>query len=449
MSSHDSSPTHGFLAARDLLHALWDDHDAAVARFAWPRPEHFNWALDWFDRVAVDNTRIALRTLDGGAMTAVSYAELSECSNRVANWLRRLGVRRGQRILIMLDVQIAAWEAILAAMKLGAVVVPLSATVSATDLKDVLCCGEISCVITADRFTDAFAAAAPRTTRICVGEKVSGWHGYSDAYAERRSFLPACDTSADDPLFIYLTAGTTARPKMVCHTHASYPIGALSAMYWSGLLPGDVHLDLAPPGSTAHAWSSLFGPFNAEATVVAMNVSADTSPRPLLDALDQQRVSSLCAPPAAWSMLVQHEPGERPRALREACSIGAPLIPDVIERVRSAWGITVRDGYGQTETSVQIGATVGLPPRVGAMGKPLPGHCVVLIDPVTGAPSHQGEICIDLALRPVGLMTGYFGDAEATARTFVDGYFHTGDLARRDAEGFLTYAGRDDDLVEL
>jgi acetyl-CoA synthetase len=491
VSSHDASATTGFLAARDLLHALWDDHDAAVARFVWPRPPYFNWALDWFDRVAVDNTRTALRMIDAWGVTAVSYAELSECSNRVANRLRRLGLRRGQRVLLMLDNQVAVWETILAAMKLGAVVMPIPAAISAFDLKDVLsrpaigasgtgasvigargiggdgttageiggdgtAAGEISasdastgdagggkigsdgidCIITADRYVDAFSTAAPRTIRICVGERVAGWHCYADAYAERREFTPDGDTAADDPLFIHLTSGTTGL-KLACHTHAGYPIGTLPAMYWSGLLPGDVHLNVAEPGSARHTWSSFFGPFNAEATVVAVNASADVSPGKLREVLDQQRVSSLCAPPAVWEMLARDDSGSRPTALREACSIGAPLASDLVELVHGAWGIHVRNGYGQTETAVQIGATVGLPVRPGALGRPLPGCPVVLLDPRTGKLSQEGEICVDLAQRPINLITEYLGDRQATTGSFADGYYHTGDFARRDPEGWL------------
>jgi acetyl-CoA synthetase len=445
-SSHDSSATSGFLAARDLLHTLWDEHDAAVARFAWPAPERFNWALDWFDQVAVDNTRIALRLIDAdsdaGTTDAVSYAELSESSNRVANWLRRNGLRRGQQVLLMLDTQIAVWEIMLAAMKLGAVVIPVPTTVSPVDLINVLRRTEIACVVTADRHADLFSPLAPRTIRVCVGEKIAGWLHYANAYAERRVFVPSGDTNADDLLFVYLTSGTTARPKMVCHTHTSYPIGSLSGMYWSGLLPGDVHLDTAVPGQAVHAWSSLFGPFNAEATVVSVKHSAEGAPSTLLGVLEQQRVSSLCAAPATWEVLLQHDLGSRPKSLREACSIGAPLSFDVIEKVRAAWGVTVRDGYGQTETTPQIGMTVGLPGRPGAMGKPLPGYPVALIDPHTGEPSSEGEVCIELARRPAGLMSGYFRDAETTAGRFVDGYYHTGDLARRDSEGYLTYESR-------
>jgi acetyl-CoA synthetase len=450
MTPHRSAATDEFLAARDLLLDLREDHDAAVARFTWPKFERFNWALDYFDRVAVGNNRTAVRIVDGGPTAIqVSYAELAERSNRVANWLRRRGVRRGDRILLMLDNQIAVWEALLAAIKLGAVVIPTYTTISAADLDDRMARGQVMHIITATHLTDALATAPAHLTRICVGEPVTGWHAYADAYAEPADFRPEAQTTADELLFIYFTSGTTSRPKMVGHTHVSYPVGHLTGMYWNGLRTGDVHCNVSAPGWAKHAWSSFFGPFNAEATVLSVNLPAGASPRLLLDIVEQEKATSLCAPPTAWRTLLQHDLGSRPTALRETSSVGEPLNPAVIDQIRTAWdGVTVRDGFGQTETTAQIGNTVGLEVRPGSMGKPLPGYPVVLIDPKTGRPGDEGEICIDLGQRPAGIMIGYLGDPEKTARTFADGCYHTGDIATRDRDGYLTYVGRNDDVFK-
>lgn len=449
MTGHNPAATDEFRAARDLLLSLRGDHDAAVARFTWPRPTHFNWALDWFDRVAVGNTRAALKIVDGeSASTTVSYAELSERSNRVANWLRRHGVQRGDRILLMLDNQVAVWEALIAAMKVGAVIIPTYTTISDADLADRIARGRVTHVITVDRLTDSFAGAPDHITRICTGAPVAGWLSYTDAYLEPALFTPGHETRADDPLFVYFTSGTTSKPKMVGHTHVSYPIGHLSGMYWNGLGPGDVHLNVSAPGWAKHAWSSFFGPLNAEATVLSVNLPASAPAKVLVDILEQERVTSLCAPPTAWRTMLQHDLGQAPTTLREASSVGEPLNPEVIDQVRSAWGITVRDGFGQTETTAQIGNTTGLAVRPGSMGKPLPGYPIVLVDPTTGKPGDEGEICIDLTDRPVGVMTGYLGDAEKTAKTFANGYYHTGDIAQRDRDGYLTYVGRTDDVFK-
>lgn len=444
MSSHGLSATRGFSAARDLLRSLRDDHEAATARFAWPRPEYFNWALDWFDRIAVDNTRVALRVTNS---ISVTYAELSESSNRVANWLRRLGLRRGQRVLVMLDDQLAFCEVMLAVMKLGAVLVLVRATMTAADLSEAIGRAAPALVIAAGHATEL--AAQPRAIRVCVGEKVPGWHAYADAYLERRSFTPDHVTRTDDPLLIYATSGNKGRVRMVCHTHA-HPIGTLPGTYWSGLLPGDVHVAVTD-GPAERVWSSFFQPFNAEASVVAVQWTPDAPARKLLDVLGEERVSSLCAMPTAWASLLR-EKCRLPTSLREARSLGAPLTRDLADRSRAAWGIDIRNGYGQAETGALIGATAGLAAQPGTIGKSLPGHSIVLIDPRTAEPSAEGEvgeICVELAHRPVGLMSGCFGDAESAITPYRGGggVYRTGDLAHYDATGCLTYVGRVADAV--
>ncbi|MER5640157.1 AMP-binding protein [Kitasatospora sp. NPDC002227] len=448
MTGYHPSATAEFRAARDLLLELREDHDAAVARFRWPRLERFNWALDWFDAIAEGNSRTAVRITDGSSATELSYAALAARSNQVANWLRSLGVTPGDRLLLMLDNQLAVWEALLAAMKLGIVVIPTYTTISADDLADRMLRGQVTHVITADHLTGAFDTAPAHLTRIAVGAPVAGWHDYAEADAAPTDYTPVKDTLADDLLFIYFTSGTTSRPKMVGHTHVSYPVGHLTGMYWNGLLPGDVHCNVSAPGWAKHAWSSFFGPFNAEATVLSVNLPAGASPSLLLEIAERERATSLCAPPTAWRTLIQHDLGARPTALREASSVGEPLNPAVIEQIRTAWGLTVRDGFGQTETTAQIGNTAGLAVRPGKMGKPLPGYPIVLIDPRTGAAGEEGEICVDLSQAPVGIMTGYLGDPAKTAKTLAGGLYHTGDIATRDADGYLTYVGRDDDVFK-
>jgi acetyl-CoA synthetase len=446
MLGQNSSATKEFLAARDLLVDLRDDHEAAVAQFQWPRPTEFNWAIDWFDEIARDNRQPALLIVNGDRLATISYAELSERSCRAANWLRARGVRRGDRVLLMLDNRAATWEAILAAMKVGAVVIPTYTTASTVDLADRIERGRVAHVITSAQHTDSFAGLPASVSRICVGEPVAGWLRYDDAYAEPALYRPDAVTNADDELFLYFTSGTTSRPKLARHTHSSYPIGHLSGMYWNGLRPGDVHLNVSAPGWAKHAWSSFFGPFNAGATILAVN--AGGSAEPLLDAMVRHGATTFCAPPTVWRMLIQHDLGRWPVTLRETCSVGEPLNPEVIEQVRRSWGLTVRDGYGQTETTAQIGNTTALAVKPGSMGKPLPGYSIVLVDPATGRPASEGEICVDMSTRPIGVMTGYLNDPDKTARTFEGGYYHTGDIGYRDVDGYITYVGRTDDVFK-
>jgi acetyl-CoA synthetase len=442
-----TSATTAFRAARDLLLRHREDYAAARREFSWPRLEEFNWALDWFDVIAAEHPdRPALRIVSEDSDTSLSYAELSARSGQVATWLSGLGVRRGDRVLLMLGNVPPLWEVILAAIKLGTVIIPASTLLQPTDLADRIARGQVRHVVTDTDQAAKFTGIAGEWTRIAVGSGVpEGWWRYSDAFAAG-PFTPDGVTRAGDPLLLYFTSGTTAQPKLAAHTQVSYPVGHLSTMYWIGIQPGDVHLNLSSPGWAKHAWSNVFAPWNAQATVLVLNHKR-FSAQGLLDAL--RGVTTFCAPPTVWRMLLQADLASADvSTLRECVAAGEPLNPEVIEQVRKAWGITVRDGFGQTETTAQVGNTPGQPVRAGSMGRPLPGYQVVLVDPVTGEPGRDGEICLDLSERPLGLMTGYLDDPELDAAAMRDGYYHTGDVAASDDDGYITYVGRTDDVFK-
>jgi len=442
--------TQAFRAARDLLLRYREDYDAAKSQFAWPELDEFNWALDWFDVIAAEHPdACALRVITEGSDTKMSYADLAARSNQAANWLRGLGVGRGDRLLLMLGNVAPLWEIILAAMKLGAVIVPASTLLGTEDLADRIARGDVRHVVAESALTPRFGGLPGSWTRIAVGGTAPvGWRAYDDAFGMKEEFAADGPTKAADPLLLYFTSGTTSLPKLVEHTHASYPAGHLSTMYWIGLQPGDVHLNISSPGWAKHAWSNVFAPWIAGATSLILSHER-FSAAALLDAIPACGVTSLCAPPTVWRMLVQADlAGADVRSLRECVGAGEPLNPEVIEQVRRAWNITVRDGYGQTETTAQIGNPPGQPVRLGSMGRALPGYQVTLIEPLTGQPGDEGEICLDLARRPLGLMTGYLGDPERAAEAMRGGYYHTGDVAARDADGYITYIGRTDDLFK-
>ncbi|HET9080734.1 MAG TPA: AMP-binding protein [Trebonia sp.] len=442
-------------AARDLLLAHRADYPAAVAGFTWPVLDEFNWALDWFDVIAAEHPgRLALRVVgDDGSDEAVTYAGMSSRSSQVANWLRGLGVRRGDHVLLMLGNIVPLWEVMLAAMKLGAVVIPASTLLQPADLEDRISRGQVRHVIAEAPLVPRFEGIPGDWTRVVTGGTVlagagPGWHSYADSASAPTQFAPDGTTRAGDPLLLYFTSGTTSKPKLVAHTHASYPVGHLSTMYWIGIQPGDVHLNISSPGWAKHAWSNLFAPWNAQATILILN-QARFSAAGLLAALGDCGVTTFCAPPTVWRMLIQADlSAANVSALRECVAAGEPLNPEVIEQVRKAWGITVRDGFGQTETTAQVGNSPGQPLKPGSMGRPLPGYPVVLVDPVTGVPGRDGEICLDLSRRPLGLMTGYQDDAERDLEAMRDGYYHTGDVASVDEDGYITYVGRTDDVFK-
>jgi acetyl-CoA synthetase len=446
-----ASGTEALRAARDLLLAHRTDYAAAVAGFNWPALGEFNWALDWFDVIAAEHPdRLALRVVgDDGSDEAVTYAAMAARSSQVANWLRGLGVRRGDHVLLMLGNIVPLWEVMLAAMKLGAVVIPASTLLQPADLDDRITRGHVKHVIAEGNQVAKFAGVPGNWTRVVVGaDGAAGWHSYADSASGSAGFTADGVTQASDPLLLYFTSGTTSQPKLVGHTHASYPVGHLSTMYWIGIQPGDVHLNISSPGWAKHAWSNLFAPWDAQATILILN-QARFNAAGLLAALGDCGVSTFCAPPTVWRMLIQADLSAADvSALRECVAAGEPLNPEVIEQVRKAWGITVRDGFGQTETTAQVGNPPGQPLKPGSMGRPLPGYPVVLVDPVTGSPGTDGEICLDLSRRPLGLMTGYQDDAERDAEAMRGGYYHTGDVASADADGYITYVGRTDDVFK-
>ncbi|MEW1794939.1 AMP-binding protein [Streptomyces niveus] len=446
--------TEQFRAARDFLLRHREDYTTAYEGFVWPRPALFNWALDWFDVIADGNDRPALHIVEeNGTESVTSFATMAARSDQVANWLRAHGVCAGDRVLVMLGNQTELWETALAAMKLRAVVIPATPLLGPADLRDRLARGRVRHVIVRAGDTAKFAEAPGEYTRIVVGGEgadvdADGWRAYEASHQESTHFEPDGVTRAADTLMLYFTSGTTAHPKLVEHTHVSYPIGHLATMYWIGLRPGDVHLNISSPGWAKHAWSNLFAPWNAEATVFIHNYTRFDAAR-LMAEMDRAEVTSFCAPPTVWRMLIQADLTQLRRRPREVVAAGEPLNPEVIETVRREWGATIRDGFGQTETAVQVANSPGQLLKAGSMGRPTPGYVVELLDPVTGAPgATEGEIALDLTNAPVGLMTGYHGDPERTAEAMAGGYYRTGDIGSRDADGYITFSGRSDEVFK-
>lgn len=362
------SSTKSFQAARDLLLEHRTDHQQAMAKFRWPELPTFNWALDHFDDLARGNARRALWIVEeSGRESHHTFDELRIASDRAANFLRSLGIKRGDRLLVMLGNRVELWEIMLAAMKLGAVLSPATLLLSTADLKDRIERGQMRAVIADASCTAKFAGLADACVRVSVGGAAEGWTDYALGSAAAASFTPDGTTHADDPCVLYFTSGTTAKPKMVLHTHRSYPVGHLSTLYWLGLQPDDVHLNISSPGWAKHAYSCFFAPWTVGATVFIYNQARFDAAR-TLQTLVRSGVTTLCAPPTAWRALILEDLSRHAVKLREVVSAGEPLNPEVIERVKAAWGLTVREGYGQTETTLMLGNPPGQPIRPGSMG---------------------------------------------------------------------------------
>ncbi|MDR7310614.1 acetyl-CoA synthetase [Nocardioides luteus] len=446
-----STATDALLAARDALIAQRLDYTEAVETFGWPDVgESFNFAHDWFDPMARGNDAAGLVISEAdGSRAAYSFDELARRSDAVGRHLRRLGVERGDSVIVMLGNQVELWETMLGAMKIGAVLTPTTTAVGTAELVDRLERGRARAVVCNAADAGKFDGVPGDYVRISVGEH-PGWNEYAAATAESQDPLDHPGNATSDTLLLYFTSGTTSRPKLVEHTHYTYPVGHLSTMYWLGLRPGDVHMNISSPGWAKHAWSNFFAPWLAGATVYVLNYSRFDAAT-LLQRVREEHVTSICAPPTVWRMLIQADLSGGCGLLREAISAGEPLNPEVISQVHNAWGLTIRDGFGQTEMTATIANSPGQPVRPGSMGRPLPGVPVALVDPVEGTVIEgpgEGELCLDLSQQPATLMTAYRDDERRTAEAMRDGFFHTGDVATRDAEGYITYVGRTDDVFK-
>ena len=450
--------TEAYRAARDQLLGLRGDYERAVAEFRWPEVgDRFNWAVDWFDSYARGNDRPALVVLEeDGRRAELSFDEMSRRSDQVGSWLAEQGVRRGDSVIVMLGNQVELWETMLGIMKLGAVIMPTTTALGPSDLLDRIERGAARHVICNPVDAAKFDEVAGNYTRICVGVSTGstggGWLDLHDAYGVGEVALEHPGTGPDDRLLLYFTSGTTSRPKLVEHTQVSYPVGHLSTTYWLGLERGDVHLNISSPGWAKHAWSCFFAPWIAEATIFLYNYTRFDAAA-LLGVLRQEKVTSFCAPPTVWRMLINADLSGGSGSLREVIGAGEPLNPEVIEQVKRHWGLELRDGYGQTEMTAAVGNTPGATVKPGSMGRPLPGCHVVLVDPLTQKPieSGDGEICLDLRSdqgRPLPLMTGYQGDDQRNAEAMSGGWYHTGDVANQDEDGYITYVGRTDDVFK-
>ncbi len=436
-----------FNAAQKLLIDKRADYGGACRDFQWPKLTMFNWAIDWFDDVLATGPRseaIALEIV-GQMAEKVTFRQMSERSNRIANSLRARGIGRGDRILLMLGNVAPLWETMLAAMKLGAVVVPSTLLLTEEDLLERIDRAKVGTIIVADSEISKFASLRHDVRRISVGNTPPGWIGFDELRQASPDFTTSQESHVDDPILLYFTSGTTSRPKMVLHSQKSFPVGHLTTMYWSGLQPEDAHMVIGAPGWAGHTFTAFFAPWNAGAGIVMLNL-ARFDARQVLDTLVHKKITSFFAPPTVWRFLLQEDLVSWPVMIREAGAAGEPLNPEVIEKVRAAWGLTIRDGWGQSEATVQIGNTPGQAINVGSMGLPLPGCKVAVLDE-NDHDSDEGELALPMNPRPMGLMLGYLQE-DGSVATIPGEYYHTGDAVRRNPDGTISYVGRIDDVFK-
>lgn len=423
--------------------------------------EYFNFGFDIIDKFAKDpSSQMMLWVGEDVNERRLSYAYFRDRSNQVVNALNGLGLKKGDHVMIVMSRVPEWWESMIGMIKAGIIAVPGTTQLTQKDIKYRLEASHIRCVISdsdnAPKFDEARKSFPELNSLIVVGGHREGWHTYEKLISGADTLIRPEDkvrTHKDDPMLLYFTSGTTGYPKMVLHTH-SYPVGhTVTGKFWLDLRPGDLHWNLSDTGWAKAAWSSLFGPLITGAAIYVHNTKGKYSAHLTLDLLSKYKVTSFCAPPTAYRLLIVEDLKKYDlSSLRSCVGAGEPLNPEVIDIWREQTGITIRDGYGQTETVLIVGnfPVDDSPVRPGSMGKPSPGFIIDVIDD-DGNPSpanKEGDIAVRIKpQRPLGLFKEYWGSPEATEATYRGDYYLTGDRAYRDQDGYLWFVGRADDVI--
>jgi len=422
-------------------------------------PEFYNFGFDVVDRWATDRTKLALISVDPSGEEAEQHTfwDLKMLSNKFANALRDLGISKGDRVFVMLP-RIPQWYVVLVGMmKLGVIPMPATTLCTPRDIEYRINQAEAVAAITdlenAPKVEEAAGACASLKHLIMAQGEKRGWLNYQQQIENSSSILDGVEpTRSDDPLLIYFTSGTVGYPKMVLHTQASYGIGhVLTAKYWQDLGPTDLQWTLSDTGWAKAAYGKLFGQWTQGAAIMQHNAKGRFDAQLTLKMVAKYGVTAFCAPPTAYRMMVLEDLKKIPTPdLRHCTSAGEPLNPEVMRQWEDGTGLTIYDGYGQTETVLLVGNYQCLPVRPGSMGKPVPGFVIGIVDDYGNElpDGEEGQIAVKVKPnRPVGLFQEYWRDPEAMERSFVGDWYLTGDKGYRDEDGYFWFVGRADDVI--
>lgn len=432
------------------------DYDKTYAEFKLEVPEYFNFAGDVLDKWAEDPDKLAIWWVDdSGNEVKKTFLEICNDSRKVCNMLAAQGVKRGDVVVVILPRLIEWWVLNIACIRMGVVVSPGTTQLTAKDLKYRFEASDAVCIITdnsiAPKVDEVVGECPTVKTRIIIGEPREGWLNYADLFEKAPGEFTTAKTRSEDNAILYFTSGTTGYPKMTVHTHVSFPLGhKITGIFWLDLRPGDLHWNLSDTGWAKAAWSSLFGPWNTGA-VIFIHHSNKFDTKKTLEMLGKYPITTLCGAPTNYRMLVLEDlKAYRFPTLRHCVGAGEPLNPEVIDTWKEATGLTIRDGYGQTETVLLAGSFPCIEPRFGSMGKPSPGFQIEVIDYEGNIlPANQeGDIAIKVKPeKPVGLFKEYWKNSEKTDDVYRGDWYITGDRAYKDEDGYLWFVGRADDVI--
>lgn len=434
-----------------------DKNHFALSKIKINKPDYFNWATEVFEGINVKNfpNKTALIWTDEKSTIEYSFLEISKSSNQLLNFLRSKGVQQHDIVLSQLMLQPISWHTILASIKGGLQLIPTATIMGTGDLafrfEKTLPKVVISDAENASKTDEAEKLSGKKIDIkiICDGQR-AGWFTLDDIQKEAIE-AEAALTKSDDTLFMFFTSGTTGMPKIVCHTHFSHPVGHLTTAAWIGLTQRDIHYNISQPGWAKFAWSSFFAPWNVGAAIFAHHTYERFNPKKTLSLIAKHKITTLCAPPTVLRLFIQQELKSFNFSLKQCVAAGEPLNPEIIEEWKDGTGILIRDGFGQTESTCLVGNLPDEKIKFGSMGKPLFMYDVVIADDDGNIlnEDEEGNICIKMQENAAnGIFKGYLFDKEKQAQVFKNSLYYTGDKAYKDADGYIWFIGRDDDVIK-
>jgi acetyl-CoA synthetase len=440
------------------------EYDETYRSFKIEVPEFFNFGFDIIDAWAnKDRNKLAMIWVNQeGEEKKFTFWDLMRLSNQIANMMIKYGVNKGDRVLIMLPRVPEFWTFTLALIKRGAIYCPAPTMLTPKDLKYRINLADIKMVITSEEHADKIDAISKEcptlSCKMMVDGKRAGWISYpveldypAPVSAKLVNLPSMKKTRSTDPMVIFFTSGTTGEPKMVMHDQ-TYSLGHIvTARFWHDIRTTDLHFTLSDTGWAKSAWGKLYGQWIEGAAIFVYDIRNKFNPTEILPLIEKYGINTFCCPPTIYRMLILADLDKFDfTELRHCVSAGEPLNPEVIKAWKDATGLTIYEGYGQTETVLCIGTFPGMTPKFGSMGKPSPGWQVEIHDD-KGKPvglHEEGRIAIRLDPRPVGMFREYLNNEEENKKSFVDGFYYTGDKAYKDENGYFWFIGRDDDVIK-
>ena len=420
------------------------------------KPEKFNWVRDIFEphNVAKFGNQKGLIWKYNDQREDYTFQDLSDKYNQFLNFLRKNGINNGDKMFSQVPLLPITWIGYLAAIKGGLIIIPAATTLDARDL--------------AFRFQSSFPEVALadqanaskideaeakfdqqiKIKLISEGER-EGWININDLWNESTN-AEAADTHSDDDLFYFFTSGTTGMPKVVVHTHYTYPVGGFTTSSWVGMKPGDLHYNISQPGWAKFFWSSFFAPWNMGATILGYHADKFV-PKEQLQTIQDLGVTTFCAPPTALRVLILEDLKSYNFKLRQCVAAGEPLNPEIIDVWKEGTGISIRDGYGQSESTAMIANLPDQQLKYGSMGKPLFLYNIVIADDDGNIVQdcEEGNICVVHDENTIdGIFKTYLIQKDKMAKVFKHGLYYTGDKAYKDEDGYVWFVGRDDDVIK-